>query len=125
MAKAKSTAKTGRIESPASLDMQTIKHPKTARPLPVDVTGYLVKNHAYRLDPERPAIIINPEASPNELLAWCVGEVLALEMSVRLNFENPNEQLSEFSALLYHRLEPLANAIEAAAEGFYELEKTA
>ena len=125
MAKAKSTAKTGRIKSSASLDMQTIKHPKTASPLPVDVTGYLAKNYGWLHAPERPAIIINPEARPNELLAWCVGEVRALEMIVRLNFENPDEQLSEFSALLYHRLEPLANAVEAALEGFETLEKTA
>jgi hypothetical protein len=66
--------------------------------------GLLARNWG-ALNAQVPAIIVNPAASPLDVLAWCWGEVESLHQAARV-FENMDSEA--VSAIFLHRLAPLS-----------------
>lgn len=88
----------------------------TANAKPVSVMGYLAGNWL-GINEEHPALIVNPEASPQDLLAWCWGEVASLEsVTQTLSAAGANVSHGELSAIFLHRLTPLAKVLETAID---------
>lgn len=66
-----------------------------------------------------PAMIVNPEASPIDLLAWVGGELRSLEAACNaladLAYgEEANIGFFEFEAIFMHRLAPVARVLDLA-----------
>lgn len=76
----------------------------------VDPTGYLCRN--WLSFEARPALTLNPDAGPGELLAWSWAEVRALGLTVRALHALLQDDALAFDPetleeLLSHRLAPL------------------
>lgn len=69
-------------------------------------TGYLSRNWG-ALNSEAPAIVINPAASPLDLLAWCWGEVESLHQVAKVCDETGMDG-EALGAVFLHRLAPLS-----------------
>lgn len=69
-------------------------------------TGYLSRNWG-ALNSEAPAIVINPSASPLDLLAWCWGEVESLHQVAKVCDETGMDG-EALGAVFLHRLAPLS-----------------
>lgn len=84
-----------------------------------NVMGYLSRNWP-GLNDAVPALIINPEATPVDLLAWCWGEVASMQAALN-TLVSLGEPIvaGELSALFLHRIAPievvLSEAIDALA----------
>ena len=78
--------------------------------------GYLAGNWPSLNDTE-PAVIVNPAASPADVLAWCWGEVESLHHAAEAIAAARNGcDADEFNAVFVHRLEPLARVMERAMD---------
>jgi hypothetical protein len=84
---------------------------KTTNRKHVDAMGYLASNWGN----ETPALILNPKATPLDMLAWCWAEIESLR-STALALSSSSYPLDpgELSAILLHRVGPLANVMDAA-----------
>lgn len=70
--------------------------------------GHLAKNWP-SLNASEPAIIVNPAASPLDVLAWCWGEVESLRAAVDVMGESGTCVNGDAIAdVLLHRLAPLS-----------------
>ena len=66
-----------------------------------------------------PAMIVNPEASPIDLLAWVGGELRSLEASCNAlsdlaSGEGASIGFAEFEAIVIHRLAPVSRVLDLA-----------
>lgn len=96
---------------------------ETANAKPINVLGHLAENWP-DVNGERPALIVNPEACPLDLLAWCWGEVASLESAVQaLTSAGSSVGPGELSAIFLHRLTPLANVLGAAIDALQAQER--
>ena len=84
---------------------------------PVSVCGPLADswgNHA-----PSPAVIINPDAHPLDVLAWCMGELQSLrDVVLEITAFSDGLEANELHTIVGHRLAPLPKALEAAHAGF-------
>jgi hypothetical protein len=87
--------------------------PSLERPTP-RVTGYLAETwSADTID----ALIINPAARPVDLLTWCWGELQSIRAAVGVLHAARGElDKDDFSALIFHRIEPMASVLSLAIE---------
>ena len=80
------------------------------------VMGYLADNWN-DLNKQTPAVVVNPEARPLDLLAWCWGELMSMQASVDVMISsNDDIKKGDFSALFLHRIEPLVVVFERAID---------
>lgn len=87
----------------------THTHPTRTR-----VTGCMADNWN-TLNESQPALIINPDASALDLLAWCWGEAASMEATAQMLVGGESELTAgDLSALFLHRLSPLVNALHHA-----------
>lgn len=64
---------------------------------------------------ETPALILNPRATPMDLLAWCWAEMQSLNATVlRLSCSTVEMEPSEVLTILNHRVGPLTNVMKQA-----------
>jgi hypothetical protein len=78
------------------------------------VTGYLADTWSAQT---REALIINPDARPVDLLAWCWGELESLRAAVStLHAARGELNKDDFSALVFHRIEPMGAVLGLAIE---------
>ena len=78
------------------------------------VVGYLAKNWT-GVNTQNPAVIVNPQAGPLDLLAWCWAELLSLQSAADvLEASNDDIDKGDFSTLVVYRIAPLANVLEQA-----------
>ena len=90
----------------------------TNKTVPTAVLGYLAQNWT-ELNEHTPAVIVNPAARPLDLMAWCWGELMALQAAAdALASDADDINKGDFSALIVHRLDPLVNVFELAMEQF-------
>lgn len=66
-----------------------------------------------------PALIVNPKASPIDMLAWIGGELRSLEASCSalsdlVSGENAGIEFAEFEAIFIHRLAPVVRVFDLA-----------
>jgi hypothetical protein len=89
---------------------------KNDKNTPAAVIGYLAQNWT-ELNEHTPAVILNPEARPLDLMAWCWGELMALQAAADVLVDCTDEiNKCNFSALIVHRLDPLVNVFELAMQ---------
>jgi hypothetical protein len=76
------------------------------------VMGYLTSNWNSH-DNRTPAVVINPEASPVDVLVWCWAEMESMlaAVNVLMNAEGDINK-GDFSALIFYRLDPLVAVME-------------
>ncbi len=74
------------------------------------VIGHMAENWP-GLCSDRPAMIVNPDATPLDVLAWCRGEVVYLECTAHV-LAAGDEVAGDISAMLLHRLRPLIAAMD-------------
>ena len=65
------------------------------------------------------ALIVNPEASPIDLLAWVGGELRSLDatcnaLSDLVSGDHAGIEFSEFEAVFIHRLAPMVRVLDLA-----------
>lgn len=73
--------------------------------------GHLADN--WSLD--RAALVVNPDALPVDLLAWCWGEVMSLKAAAVLaSVAADSISAEDMTAIFLHRLEPLESMLEHA-----------
>ncbi|ABM36283.1 hypothetical protein [Polaromonas naphthalenivorans] len=78
------------------------------------VMGYLAQNWI-NLNARTPAVILNPEASPLDLMAWCWAELRSMQAAANALVGGIDDiDKGDFSALIIHRIEPLANVFQQA-----------
>lgn len=78
--------------------------------------GHLAKNWP-SLNASAPAIIVNPAASPLDVLAWCWGEVESLRATVDVMGESGASVDGDAIAdVLLHRLAPLSAVMHDAIQ---------
>jgi hypothetical protein len=83
-------------------------------PRPTKVTGYLAETWS---PDTREALIVNPEARPVDLLAWCWGELESIRAGVStLHAARGELNRDDFSALVFHRIEPMAAVLGLVIE---------
>lgn len=89
----------------------------------IPVMGYLANNWP-GLNSHTPAVVMNPQAQPLDLLAWCWGEFLSVQSAANVLLGTSNEiRNGDFSALIVHRLDALSEVFEIAVSRLIE-EKT-
>lgn len=78
------------------------------------VIGYLAENWA-GLNDKTPAVIVNPDATPMDQLAWCWGEAASLSRLSSLAVAAGKDfDFGDFHDLFYMRLPALAGMLEYA-----------
>ena len=76
------------------------------------VVGYLTSNWVSN-DNQPPAVVMNPEARPIDLLVWCWAEMESMRAAVNVLLAVEGEiNKGDFSALILYRLEPLLVVME-------------
>lgn len=79
--------------------------------------GYLAQNWLGTND-KTPALIVNPEASPLDMLAWIGGELFSLEAAGHalgdMASGDSTIDVDQFTAIFMHRLEPVARVLDLA-----------
>lgn len=81
---------------------------------PVEVMGYLAGNWT-SLNNKTPALILNPDASPLDLLAWCWGEIASMNASLdSLASAEAHIEPAELSGIFLHRMAPLQSVMHEA-----------
>ena len=74
--------------------------------------GYLTWNF---ISSDRPALVVNPEALPEDVLAWCWAESMALVAAAQVaSLSTDALSPGDVAAIFLHRLEPLESMIEHA-----------
>ena len=81
--------------------------------------GFLAQNFG-ELQDNAPGVIVNPDAHPIAVLAWCWGEVESLAAAALVfDAAGPEVDSGAFGSVFVHRLVPLsavmARAVEALA----------
>ncbi|WP_367065242.1 hypothetical protein [Oryzisolibacter sp. LB2S] len=80
----------------------------------IGAVGYLAERWP-NLNAAGPAVIVNPAASPADVLAWCWGEVQSLACAAEAISASRNGcDAAEFGAVFVHRLGPLSRVMERA-----------
>ena len=80
----------------------------------IPVLGYLAKNWP-ELNAHTPAVVINPQAQPLDLLAWCWGEVLSMQAAANVLASSSDDiSKGDFSALIIHRMDAFSEVFEIA-----------
>ena len=78
------------------------------------VIGYLAENWP-GLNENTPAVIVNPDASPLDQLAWCWGEAASLSRASSLAVAAGEVfDTADFADIFYMRLPALADMLEHA-----------
>lgn len=78
------------------------------------VMGYLAENFI-GLNERTPAVIVNPEARPLDLMAWCWAELQSMQVAADVMISGHDDiNKGDFSALILHRLAPLSLVFEQA-----------
>ncbi|MDP3797411.1 MAG: hypothetical protein Q8R06_09710 [Polaromonas sp.] len=86
----------------------------TAKREAVDVMGYLARNWLEQ-NKDNPALILNPKATPLDMLAWAWGEITSLEATLLALTAGQHEiTTGDLSAIIQHRLCPLSNVMDFA-----------
>jgi hypothetical protein len=86
----------------------------------LEIVGYLANNWCT----DRPALMLNPEASPGELLAWCWGEVMSVLASAdALATCADSISAGDVSAIFLHRLRPIEQVLDYATNAVVREEK--
>lgn len=87
--------------------------------------GHLAKNWP-SLNEGEPAIIVNPAASPLDVLAWCWGEVESLRAAVDVMGESGAcVDGDAVSGVLLHRLAPLSAVMQDAIQALVTAQRQA
>lgn len=86
----------------------------------IPVLGYLAQNWP-ELNTHTPAVVMNPEAQPLDLLAWCWGEFLSLQSAANV-LAGSSDSISkgDFSALIVHRMDAFSEVFEIAISQLIE-----
>ena len=83
------------------------------------VMGYLAENFQ-GLNEKTPAVIVNPEARPLDLMAWVWAELQALQAAADVMVCSHDDICKgDFSALIIHRMGPLTQVFEQAMNQLY------
>ena len=83
------------------------------------VMGYLTENFQ-GLNEKTPAVIVNPEARPLDLMAWCWAELQSMQAAADVMVSSHDDiNKGDFSALILHRLTPLSLVFEQAMNQLY------
>ncbi|WP_394788774.1 hypothetical protein [Rhodoferax sp.] len=78
-----------------------------------DVCGCLTTNWM----PNAPAVLVNPSASPIDLLGWCHGEVESLRATAAaVSIAECALRADDLNAIFYHRLVPLEAMLRHALD---------
>lgn len=84
----------------------------TIRPM-----GYLADNW-FGANEDNPALIVNPDASPLDLLAWAGGELNSIEAAgdtlARIASGDSQMSVADFCAIFLHRIAPVARVLDVA-----------
>ena len=90
----------------------------------VNVMGYLASNFV-NINEKVPALIINPEATPLDLLAWCWGEITSLQAALEV-LASSDEAIEpdKLSGIFLHRIEPLACVMHEAMDMLIEQKRS-
>lgn len=83
--------------------------------------GHLSKNWG-ALNREEPAIIVNPAASPLDVLAWCWGEVESLHQVAKTCDEQGMDG-EALGAVFLHRLAPLSDVLSDVIQDLWVEQK--
>ena len=76
------------------------------------VVGYLTSNWDSH-DNRTPAVVMNPEASPVDVLVWCWAELESMLAAANVLMTAEDDiNKGDFSALILYRLEPLLVVME-------------
>ena len=79
---------------------------------PVPVMGCLAYNWG-KLNIYTPAVILNPDASTPDMLAWCWGEMVAIKAAMDALAATDGEiSKFQFDVLVSHRLDPVTDVLE-------------
>lgn len=88
----------------------------------VYVMGYLAGNWP-NLNDKTPALMINPEASPLDMLAWCWGEVASMQSALdALAAAQAPIEPGELSGIFLHRMAPLERVLSEAISALIALQ---
>ncbi|WP_395055725.1 hypothetical protein [Polaromonas sp.] len=88
----------------------------TTQRKPVHVMGYLASNWVGAND-KNPTLILNPEATPLDMLAWCWAEIVALQATMNAISGRQFEiEPSDLEAIFQHRITPLASVMRVAVD---------
>lgn len=86
----------------------------------IPVLGYLAKNWT-ELNAHAPAVVVNPEAQPLDLLAWCWGEFLSMQSAANVLADGSDDiSRGDFSALIIHRMDAFSGVFEFAISRLVE-----
>lgn len=90
-----------------------------------NVMGYLAGNWP-SLNDAAPALIINPEATPLDMLAWCWGEIASMHaaLNVLVSLGDPIEA-GELSGIFLHRIAPVEVVLSEAIDALVNAEDVA
>jgi hypothetical protein len=76
------------------------------------VVGYLTSNWNSQ-DDNPPAVVLNPDARPIDVLVWCWAELESMRAAANVLIAvNDDINKGDFSALIIYRLEPLVDVME-------------
>ena len=96
--------------------MSTNKH--------VNVMGYLANNFG-SINESVPALIINPEATPLDLLGWCWGEIASMQAALdALASAGVPIEPGELSGIFLHRIAPLERVMHEAVDALMTQHKS-
>ncbi|MGB4927543.1 MAG: hypothetical protein WBP25_13770 [Giesbergeria sp.] len=77
--------------------------------------GYLAMDLISCTD-DRPAIVVNTDARPIDLLAWCRGELRSLEATgtalAAVSAPDAQMDFDDFEAMFIHRLSPILRMVD-------------
>lgn len=94
---------------------------KSHQPRP-NVCGCMADN--WMLD--KPALQVNPEASPVALLGWCYGEVVSLRaVAAAVGSVECDLEADDMNAIFSHRLGPLVEVLRHAVDLLRDVEREA
>ncbi len=82
----------------------------------IPMAGHLADNWVgLGNDSEQPPVVLNGKATDMDLMAWLWGEVESLLTTVRMLAEGGTDlEPQHLNAIVAHRLEPMATALEFA-----------
>ena len=89
----------------------------------VPVMGHLARNWT-ELNDRNPAVVLNPNAGPLDLMAWCWSELVSLNCAVdALQAGTDDINKGDFCALIVHRMDPLLGVFERALDKLIDDDK--
>lgn len=87
--------------------------------------GYLSNNwDGFENDSDGPALIVNPNATPMDLLGWCWGEVCSLRSAASV-LATAGELIEpgDMAAIFLQRLEPLTEVMRLAVSELHSAQR--